>query len=131
MPARSRRHLEGRTSPRCQASEDEAGVTDLTYSIGLAVRADGAARTIAWEGPAFRSGMRPGARIVTVNGTPFGREALLAAVRDSAKRPVRLSVEQDGRRYDVAIAYAGPLRYPRLERLADRPDTLTTLLAPR
>jgi hypothetical protein len=81
--------------------------------------------------PAFRSGMRPGARIVTVNGTPFGREALLAAVRDSAKRPVRLSVEQDGRRYDVAIAYAGPLRYPRLERLADRPDTLTTLLAPR
>lgn len=114
-----------------RAGEDEAGISDLSYSIGLAVRADGTARTVAWDGPAFRGGMRPGARIIAVNGAPFGRDALLAAVRNSAHHPLTLSVEQDGHRSEIAIGYAGPLRYPRLERLADRPDTLTPLLAPR
>ena len=114
-----------------RASEEEAGVADLTYSIGLTVRVDGAVRAVSWDGPAFRAGMRPGTRIVAVNAEPFGHGALLAAVRDSAKHPIALTIEQDGRRSDVAIRYVGPLRYPQLERIADRPDTLATLLAPR
>jgi predicted metalloprotease with PDZ domain len=114
-----------------RASEEEAGVADLTYSIGLTVRADGAVRTVAWDGPAFRAGMRPGIRIVAVNAAPFARDALLAAVRESIRRPVVLTIERDGARSDVTIGYAGPLRYPRLERIADRPDTLAALLAPR
>lgn len=114
-----------------RASEDESGVADLSYSIGLTARTDGTVRSVAWDGPAFRAGMRPGARIVSVNGAPFGHDVLLAAVRDSVKRPIVLTTEQDGRASDVRIEYAGPLRYPRLEPIAGRPDTLTTLLAPR
>lgn len=114
-----------------RASEEESGVADLTYSIGLAVRADGVVRTVAWDGPSFRTGMRPGVRIVKVNAAPFGRDALLAAVRGSTERPVILTIEQDGQLSDVSIPYAGALRYPRLERIVDRPDTLTALLAPR
>ena len=34
-----------------RAGEDEAGVIDLTYSIGLSTRADGLVRAIAWGGP--------------------------------------------------------------------------------
>ncbi|SFJ08778.1 Predicted metalloprotease, contains C-terminal PDZ domain [Sphingomonas sp. NFR04] len=114
-----------------RAGEEEAGVADLSYSIGLAARANGAVRAVAWGSPAFRAGLRPGARIAAVNGVAFGTEALLAAVRDSARHPLALTIEQDGVRSDRPISYAGPLRYPRLERIADRPDTLSDLLAPR
>lgn len=114
-----------------RASEDEAGVADLTYSIGLTVRDNGMVRTVAWDGPAFRAGMGPGVRIVRVNAAPFDRDALLVAVRGSRNRPVVLTVEQDGRQSDLSIRYAGPVRYPQLERIAGRPDTLAKLLTPR
>lgn len=113
-----------------RANEDEAGVADLTYSIGLTVRADGTVRAVAWGGPAFQAGMRPGNRIVNVNAAPFDGDVLLNAVRDSANVPVLLTIEDDGTRSEVSIRYAGPLRYPRLERIADRPDTLAALLTP-
>jgi len=113
-----------------RASEDESGMVDLTYSIGLTTRTDGTVRSVAWDGASFRAGMRPGTRIASVNGMPFGRDVLLAAVRDSVNRPIVLTIEQDSRKSDVRIDYAGLLRYPRLERIADRPDTLTALLTP-
>lgn len=111
--------------------EAEAGVADLSYSIGLTVRADGVIRAVAWDGPAFRAGLRPGARIVAVGGAGFGIAAMRAAVQASADRALVLTIDQDGGRSDRAIPYAGPLRYPRLERIADRADTLADLLAPR
>ncbi|WP_420137463.1 peptidase M61 [Sphingomonas sp.] len=114
-----------------RASEEEAGVADLSYSIGLAVNDKGVVRSVAWNGPAFRAGLRAGVTILTVNGAPFERETLLAAIRTAASRPLVLSVDQDGRRSERIITYTGSLRYPRLERIADRPDTLSALLAPR
>jgi predicted metalloprotease with PDZ domain len=88
-------------------------------------------RAVAWNGPSYRAGLRPGIRIIAVNATPYGRDALLDAVRASANHPLVLTIEQDGRRSDVPIRYAGTLRYPRLERITERPDTLATLLAAR
>ncbi|MCC4622071.1 M61 family metallopeptidase [Xanthomonas cassavae CFBP 4642] len=114
-----------------RASENEAGVSDLSYSIGLAVRADGMVRTVAWNGPAFAAGLRPGTRLLTVNGARFNPQTLRDAVRGSTHRPIVLGIAQDDHHADVAIAYTGPLRYPRLQRRADRPDTLARLLAPR
>lgn len=114
-----------------RASEADAGIADLSYSIGLTVAGNGTVRAVAWNGPAFRAGMRPGVRIVAVNGAAFQVDTLLAAVRDAATRPIVLAVEQEGRRSDRAITYAGTLRYPRLERIAGRADTLATLLTPR
>lgn len=113
------------------ASEEEAGVVDLTYSIGLTVDAEGLVRSVAWKGPAFRAGLRPGVRIRAVNGAAFTAASLLGAVRASARQAVTLTTEQDARRVDTEIAYAGALRYPRLDRIAGRADTLSALLAPR
>lgn len=114
-----------------RASEDEAGVVDLTYSIGLTARADGTIRAVAWGGPSYRAGLRPGIRIAAVNAASYDRDALLKAVRESANHPVVLTIEEDGQRSNVPIHYAGTLRYPRLERIAEQPDTLSTLLTPR
>jgi predicted metalloprotease with PDZ domain len=114
-----------------QANEEEGGVVDLTYSIGLAVRADGTVRAVAWDGASYQAGLWPGVRIIAVNAAPYGRDAILNAVRDSANHPVVLTVEQDGHRSEVRVRYAGTLRYPQLERIKERPDTLARLLAAR
>ncbi len=114
-----------------RASEDEAGVADLTYSLGLTVRDSGSVTTVAWGGPAFRAGLRPGVRVLAVNAAPFTREVLLAAVRSSGGRPIMLTIDRDNRNVDVSINYTGTLKYPRLERVDGRADTLSALLAPR
>lgn len=114
-----------------RASEDEAGIVDLTYSIGLAARADGLIRSVSWDGPAFRAGLRPGLRIKAVNAATYSPEKILQAVRDSIHRPIVLRVEQDDGRFDTTIKYQGPLRYPMLARVDGRADTLTSLLAAR
>ncbi|MDR7156811.1 putative metalloprotease with PDZ domain [Sphingobium xenophagum] len=114
-----------------RANEEEVGVVDLTYSIGLTARADGTIRAVAWDSPSYQAGLRPGIRIVAVNAAPYGRDALLNAVRDSVNRPVVLTIERDGQRSEVPIRYAGALRYPQLERITGRPDTLASLLTAR
>lgn len=114
-----------------RASEDEAGVADLTYSIGLTVKDDGTVGSVAWNGPAFRAGLGPGVRITGVNSSPFARDTLLSAIRHSADRPLTLVVKRDGEISRASIRYAGSLRYPRLSHIDSQPDTLTALLTPR
>lgn len=109
----------------------DGGVSDLSYSLGLSVADDGAVKRVAWDGPAFRAGLSPGGKVVSVNGQPYAAAALLAAVRGSAKQPVSLGVRADGRERVVVVDYRGPLRYPRLRRIAGTPARLDVLLAPR
>ena len=109
----------------------DAGVTDLSYSIGVQVRENGSVRAVAWDGPGFKAGLRPGVKIISVAGQPFAPAALLAAVSSSASLPIRVSVQSSGATREVVIPYAGSLRYPILERISGAPDWLTPLLKPR
>lgn len=111
--------------------EQEAGASNLDDSIGLKVDAQGRVKSVQWDGPAFRAGLSPGARVVEVNGKPFSTRALLDAVGASASRPLSVEFEYGGRKRVVPIPYAGGLRYPRLERMAGTPDRLSSLLIPR
>ena len=112
-------------------SQADAGITDLSYSIGLQVRENGAVRAVAWGGPGYRAGLRPGDKILSVNSEPFTSLMLLAAVSSSATSPVRISVQANGVIREFILPYAGPLRYPILERISGAPDWLTPLLSPR
>jgi predicted metalloprotease with PDZ domain len=112
-------------------NEKELEATDLSYSIGLTVADSGLVRAIAWNGPAYRAGIGPRTKIVSVGGVPFTREALIEAVRHAAETPIGMTFEQDGRTVTRILDYRGTLRYPRLQRIAGRPDRLRTLLAPR
>ncbi|MDH5831529.1 M61 family peptidase [Luteimonas sp. M1R5S18] len=111
--------------------QEESGVTDLSYSLGLAVSDNGLVRAVAWQGPAFEAGLAPRDRVVAVQGAPFDSAALVEAVRNAAQSPVRLTIEHDGERVEQTIAYRGTLRYPRLARVEGTTDTLTSLLQPR
>ncbi|QNH13039.1 M61 family metallopeptidase [Xanthomonas sp. SI] len=112
-------------------NEKELEATDLSYSIGLTVADSGMVRAIAWSGPAYRAGIGPRTKIVSVGGVPFTREALIEAVCHAEETPIGMTFEQDGRTVTRILDYRGTLRYPRLERIAGRPDRLRTLLAPR
>jgi predicted metalloprotease with PDZ domain len=106
---------------------------DLTHSLGMTIDKDGVAGAILWDGPAFRSDIVNGTKIVAVDGTSYSKERLEAAIRAAAdgKTPVRLLVERGGRYRQIDIAYHGGLRWPHLEKTGSGPDWFDRLLAPR
>ena len=110
--------------------EDESGVANLAYSIGLTVTDSGLVKTVSWHGSAFEAGLAPDARIRSINGQPYRRTLLEATIQSAASFPVQLIYDADGRSEAVTLSYRGTLRYPRLERIEDQPDTLSVLLKP-
>jgi predicted metalloprotease with PDZ domain len=112
-------------------NEAEAGVTDLDDSIGLEVDTAGRVQSVQWDGPAFRTGLSPGARVIKVDGQAFSTQALLDAVQTSVSKPLSLRVDMDGTLRTAVISYQGGLRYPHLERIAGAPDRLSELLDAR
>lgn len=110
-----------------QAQDDDGGI-DLRSSLGLLVGDGGAVRRVAWESPAYRAGVGPAARLISVNGAPYSDALLMAAMR-KAGTPFRLGFRQDGREKFATIADAGPVRYPHLERIGG-PGSLDMVLAP-
>lgn len=108
---------------------------DLRYSLGLVLRADasGQVNDVVWNSLAFNAGLVAGAKILTVNGSKYTPELLLAAVQANrgGGNPIRLDVKNRGRERMVTLDYADGLRFPRLERLSGTPDRLGKLLMPR
>jgi predicted metalloprotease with PDZ domain len=110
-------------------NEQENGVTDLTFSMGLAVDAKGVVRSVAWQGPAFRAGISVGTRIQSVDGEAFSADNLKAAVAASDHQPIRLVIEADGEGSTIEVPYQGPLRYPHLARIPGTKDGLAAVFA--
>lgn len=115
--------------PYWRSIEHRAGVIDLRHSIGLAIGSGGTVHEVAWNGPAFRAGLAPGATLLRVGPRPYGDAALLAAIR--RRQPVTLTVRQLGVRRIVTIAWTGGLRYPTLVRASPAPAGLDSMLEPR
>ena len=130
---RSGWRLAWRATPSASWLQEEQidGVSNLDHSIGVQVRRNGSLRSVSWDSPAFRAGLAPGAKIVSVNGAPFATDLLVRRVAGAHAAPVVLEVESHGRRRSVELDYRGTLRYPYIERIPGVPDRLTPLLAAR
>jgi predicted metalloprotease with PDZ domain len=111
--------------------EEEAGDTNLDYSIGLQISAAGRIQSVRWDTPAFRAGLSPGSQVLEVNGQPFSTRALLAAVQSAGAIPLSMRVDINGDMRVINIVYREKLRYPHLERIAGTPDRLSALLDAR
>jgi predicted metalloprotease with PDZ domain len=115
--------------------EASDGLLDLTWSVGMTVTPTGQVKAVAWDGPAFRVGIVPGTRLKTVDDEAFSAERLKSAIASAATSAhpgsVRLGIQVDGRQETVALDASQGLRYPALERIEGKPDSLSTLLAPR
>lgn len=118
-----------------QADYDETGEElDLRFSLGLTLGTkDGRLRDVLPGSPAAASELTPGSKLVAVNGRRWSSELLHRAIHEAAKdgRPIRLLVENSEFFREVTLDYTGGERYPHLERIAERADLLTSILAPR
>ncbi|PWF42893.1 M61 family metallopeptidase [Massilia glaciei] len=113
-----------------KAREERHKVTDLSYSLGMVVKHDGAISAVHWDGLAFRAGVSANTTLVAVNNRAFKPEVLKAAVRRARldKAPIVLLVKKGQTFRSVSLDYEGGLRYPRLERIAGTPDRLGSIM---
>jgi predicted metalloprotease with PDZ domain len=116
-----------------RATERQRRVTDLTYSLGVSLNADGVVGDVLWDGPAFKAGITEGARIQSVNGDAFSASRIEDAVRAAkgTSAPIELIVRDANRYRVVQIDYHDGLRYPHLQRDPSTPARLDDILAPR
>jgi predicted metalloprotease with PDZ domain len=99
--------------------------TDLSYSLGFTVAADGAIRNVIWDGVGFRAGLAANSTIMAVNDRVYKPELLKAAIKEAKDgKPIRLLVKKGNVLRNVALDYRGGLRYPRLERIPGTRDRL-------
>jgi len=113
---------------------DEFRTDDFAYSLGVNLKRDGTVDSVLWDSPAFRAGVKKFEQIVAVNGMAYKLDRLSAAIGASPNGTASIELLlKDGERYrTVRVDYHGGLRYPRLERIADRPERLDSMvLAPR
>jgi predicted metalloprotease with PDZ domain len=116
-----------------KGAETHRKITDLSFSLGLAVSKDGLLTDVQWEGPAFKAGLTEGTQIVAVNGQAFVGDDLTDQVKRAkdGAAPIELLVRDKDEFRTVRLDYHGGLRYPRLERIDGAPASLDAILAPR
>jgi predicted metalloprotease with PDZ domain len=108
-------------------------ITDLTYSLGIMIAAEGRLGEVLWEGPAYKAGLTAGTQIIAVNGISYDADRLKRAIHDANKTgpPIELLVKNGDRYRTVKIDYHDGPRYPHLERDGNAAARLDQILAPR
>ena len=116
-----------------KSSESRRKVTDLTYSLGVVIAAEGRLNDVLWEGPAYKKGLTVGTQIIAVNGAAFDIDRLKRAIKDAKQNAsaIELLVKNGDRFRTVALDYHDGLRYPHLERDGSMPARLDQILTAR
>jgi predicted metalloprotease with PDZ domain len=105
---------------------------DVWYSLGLSIRSDGTIADVRWNGPADKSRLAPGYKVLAVNGRVFSPDALKSAI-DEAKgttEPIKLVVQSESWVNNFQIDYHDGERYPVLERVEGTPAYLDDITKP-
>ena len=121
------------TNPYEKAREAIHGFTNAMFSIGLSAGTKGKIRDVLWDGPAFKAGLAPGMKIVSVNGSTFSPKVLERAIAASSQPghdTLTIVANGSGVTATYTIAYSGGLRSPHLERIDGTPDYLDEISAP-
>jgi predicted metalloprotease with PDZ domain len=99
----------------------------------LRVNNEGLISDVRWNGPADKSRIAPGSKILAVNGHIFSNDALKDAIKAAkgAADPIHLIVQADMFVSSFDIDYHDGERYPALERIEGTPAYLDNITAPR
>jgi predicted metalloprotease with PDZ domain len=119
-------------TPFFKDSEDYRKAANFSYSLGLAIAADGRITAVAWDSPAFKAGLTEGYTLLAVDGRAYKPEVLKAAItaaKDGVD-PIELLLKKDDRFRTVRVDYHAGLKYPHLERIEGTPDRLATIFKP-
>jgi predicted metalloprotease with PDZ domain len=122
----------GTRSDLWKASEEWADAIDLSYSIGLRVKGNGAIKDVSMNGPSAQAGVAPGMNLIAVNGREFNPTTLREAVQQTATSttPLELLLKTGVYYKTFRVDYHGGERYPHLERDQAAPDLLSLISAP-
>ena len=114
-------------------AKGERKVVEAAYSLGLWIKAeDGAIREAIPGMPAFKAGVRPGMKLVAVNGRKWSPDILSDHLKAGKSAPGALELlVEDGELYrTLAVDYHDGLREPHLVRDEAKPDLLAAIIAP-
>ncbi|MDX6290756.1 MAG: hypothetical protein QOH42_2555 [Blastocatellia bacterium] len=107
--------------------------TEMGYSIGLRLNADGSIADVIEGMAAAKAGIGPGMKILAVNGKAYSPEVLRDAVRATTnprQRRIELLIDNEGHVATFPVTYGEGEKYPVLERDGAKPDTLSKIIAP-
>ncbi|MBI1757408.1 MAG: M61 family metallopeptidase [Fimbriimonas ginsengisoli] len=102
------------------------------YSLGLNLGEGGEITDIVPNLPADKAGLAPGMKLVAVEGRVYSEQILEEAIKEaqSSKEPIEILANLQGFLLNFKVDYHGGIRYPHLERLADKPDLLSEMIKP-
>jgi len=108
------------------------GGIDVWYSIGIRVMGDGNIADVRWNGPADKSKVFPGEKIIAVNGNIFSGDALKEAIKNAKGKtePIHLILQCDTFVTTTDLDYHEGERYPSLVRVDGTPDYLDDITKP-
>ena len=75
--------------------EKAAGVTDLSYSLGMTISRDNLLTEVVWDSPAFEAGLAVSTALVAVDGRTFSGALLKEAVTRPKEGAIGSSCETD------------------------------------
>lgn len=103
---------------------------DLSFSLGVLLTDDGTMLDVNPNLPAFKAGLAPGMKIVSVNGREWSIEKLHAAIASAknSNAPIELVVQNGSFNETYKVDYHGGGRYPHLERDSTKPDVLGNVI---
>ncbi|HEX4267082.1 MAG TPA: hypothetical protein VHY36_04290 [Steroidobacteraceae bacterium] len=108
------------------------GVNEMP-TVGMFLESAGKVEDVLWDSPAFKAGLAPGMKLLSVNGQPYSTQALRAAIVHAQKsgQPLRIQAQDDGTVDVYTVHYDGGLKYPHLIRTTGTTDYLEQILAPK
>jgi predicted metalloprotease with PDZ domain len=132
--------------PWLAKAEGSSGQADFSTSLGFSVSvprtgpeseggpetASGTIMNVWWNSLAFKAGVTPNMRLISVNGTAFTTKALRDAMLQAEKtrQPLDLQFRRGNEYVTVSFPYFDGLRVPTLQRVDGTPDRLDEILAP-
>ena len=113
--------------------ELEAKGIDEMFSVGLFLEDAGKIGDVLWDGPAFKAGLAPGMKLISIDGQPYSPQVLRAAMVGAHKsgQPLRIQAQDDGSVELYTVHYDGGLRYPHLVRISGKTDYLDRIFVPK
>jgi predicted metalloprotease with PDZ domain len=112
--------------------ELEGKGVDEMFSVGMFLDSVGKVDDVRWGGPAFKAGIAPGMKLISVNGQPYSTQILRAAITHGQNgEPLRMQAQNDGIVELYTVHYDRGLKYPHLVRIPGKTDYLEQILAPK